>query len=215
MTGLVLKDLLILRKTIRSYVIFLAVYSALAVFGLFPAGAVASVTQIVIMMLPMSAFAFDEYAKWDRYVLTFPAGRRAVVGARYLFALLMSACGALISLLTVLLPAAVRGDGPSLLENLSSLLAALGMGLLICDLLLPLCYKLGVERARPYMYLIVFVPVALFFLLVQLDVLDLSALNRADPAVVMLAFAAFPLLALAGMIPSCLISRRIMERKEF
>ncbi len=216
MTGLILKDMLILRKTFRSYGIFLVLYAAMALAGIFPVGAMASVTQIIIMMLPMSAFAIDEHAKWDRYALTFPAGRRAVVGARYLFALVMAAFGALFSLAAILLLSAIQGGGwGPLLDNLASLLVSLGMGLVICDFLLPLCFKLGVERARPYMYLIVFAPVVVMFLLMQMEVIDLSAMNAMDTALLMACFAAVPLLALLGMAPSWLASLRIMEKKEF
>ena len=82
MTGLIWKDLLVLRKTIRTYVLFLALYSLLAVFDIFPLSTVTAVTELIIMMLPLSAFSYDEYAKWDRYAAALPLGRRAVVGAR-------------------------------------------------------------------------------------------------------------------------------------
>ena len=82
MTGLVLKDMLVMRKTLKTYVLFLAFYLLLAVIGLFPISTITAVTQIIIMMLPLSAFSFDELAKWDRYALTFPTGRRSLVGAR-------------------------------------------------------------------------------------------------------------------------------------
>lgn len=72
MTGLVLKDMLVMRKTLKTYVLFLAFYLLLAVIGLFPISTITAVTQIIIMMLPLSAFSFDELAKWDRYALTFP-----------------------------------------------------------------------------------------------------------------------------------------------
>ena len=91
MTGLVLKDMLVMRKTLKTYVLFLAFYLLLAVIGLFPISTITAVTQIIIMMLPLSAFSFDELAKWDRYALTFPTGRRSLVGARYLFTLVMAA----------------------------------------------------------------------------------------------------------------------------
>ena len=98
MTGLILKDILVMRRTIRTYVLFLAFYSLLAVFDIFPLSTVTAVTELIIMMLPLSAFSYDEYAKWDRYAAALPLGRRAVVGARYCFALLMAAAATLFCL---------------------------------------------------------------------------------------------------------------------
>ena len=151
MTGLVLKDMLVMRKTLKTYVLFLAFYLLLAVIGLFPISTITAVTQIIIMMLPLSAFSFDELAKWDRYALTFPTGRRSLVGARYLFTLVMAAAATLYSLVACVVLSIGKGQS-AMAENLLSLMVSLGLGLIIADILLPLCYKLGVERARPYMY---------------------------------------------------------------
>ena len=75
MTGLMRKDLLVLRKQLRTYLIFLVIYGALSVAGLFPLAAVAAVIQILMVMLPISAFSFDEIARWDRYAAALPGGR--------------------------------------------------------------------------------------------------------------------------------------------
>ena len=72
MTGLMRKDLLVLRKQLRTYLIFLVIYGALSVAGLFPLAAVAAMIQILMVMLPISAFSFDEIARWDRYAAALP-----------------------------------------------------------------------------------------------------------------------------------------------
>lgn len=55
MIGLVWKDLLILRKTLKTYILFLAFYLLLAVLDIFPVSTITAVTQLIIMMLPLSA----------------------------------------------------------------------------------------------------------------------------------------------------------------
>ena len=67
MTGLILKDALVLKKSLKSYLLLLAVYAVLTVTGLFSISFVAAFLEVIAMMLPMSAFAFDEQAHWDRY----------------------------------------------------------------------------------------------------------------------------------------------------
>ena len=214
MIGLVWKDILVMRKTLKAYSLFLAFYFIMAVMGVFEISLVIAMLQVMLLMLPISAFAYDEQAKWNRYALTFPLGRKAVVGSRYLFSLLTalaaSACGLLVCVFTSLM-----GQG-QLAENLATVLASLGLGLFIVDIMLPLCYKLGPERARPYLYAVVFFPVIALFLISKLGFqMDLSYLDRLPTASVLGLFTLIPLAALAGMALSWMISCRIMAEKEF
>ena len=215
MTGLVLKDMLVMRKTLKTYVLFLAFYLLLAVIGLFPISTITAVTQIIIMMLPLSAFSFDELAKWDRYALTFPTGRRSLVGARYLFTLVMVAAATLYSLVACVVLSIGKGQS-AMAENLLSLMVSLGLGLIIADILLPLCYKLGVERARPYMYIVIFAPLLLFFGAYKLGLfegIDLSSLDRMPESTVLAVGSLLPLIPLLGLGLSYHISCRIKEQK--
>ncbi len=217
MTGLILKDILVMRRTIRTYVLFLAFYSLLAVFDIFPLSTVTAVTELIIMMLPLSAFSFDEYAKWDRYAAALPLGRRAVVGARYCFALLMAATATLFCLLLAVLLSIVQG-ADSLMGSLLSLAFCLGYGLLVADILLPLCYKVGVERARPYMYVVIFVPAILLFGAYQLGLISaetFAALETLPEATLLAGAGLMALLPLLGMGASYWISCRFLEGKEF
>ena len=214
MIGLVWKDILVMRKTLRAYVLFLAFYFILGVMGAFEISFVTAMLQVMLLMLPISAFAYDEQAKWNRYVMTFPLGRKAVVGARYLFclftALFAAASGLLVCVFTSLVG---RGQ---LLENLATVLASLGVGLFIVDIMLPLCYKLGPERARPYLYAVVFFPVIALFLASKMGFqMNLAFLDRLPPLSALSLFALIPLAALAGMALSWLISCRIVADKEY
>ncbi len=216
MTGLILKDLLVMRKTVRSYLIFLLLYALLAVFDIFPLSTVTAVTELIIMMLPLSAFSYDDLAKWDRYAAALPLGRRTLVGARYCFALLMAAAATLFCLLLSVLLSIVQGA--LLAESIVSLAVCLGYGILIADILLPLCYKLGVERARPYMYVVIFVPVLLFFGAYQLGLISsgtFAALEALPEAALLAGVGLAALLPLLGMGISYWVSCRIMEGKEF
>ena len=101
-------------------------------------------------------------------------------------------------------------------ENLATVLVSLGVGLFIVDIMLPLCYKLGAERARPYLYVVVFFPIIALFLASKLGFhMDLSFLDRMSATSALGVFALVPLIALAGMWLSWLVSCRIMADKEF
>ena len=215
MTGLIAKDFLVMRKSIRTYILFLIFYSIMAALGIFPVSIVTTLVQLIIMMMPLSTFSYDELARWDRYAFSLPLGRRAVAGARYLFALLLSLFAALFGLVSCLVLAVFFHD-PNLVENCLTVTVSLALGLLYCDILLPLTYKLGPERARPYFYLVIFLPIILLFGAFKLGLLNnLVFLLKLPDAVVIPFLLLLPLLPLAGMGVSFLIACRILEGKEF
>lgn len=211
MTGLVLKDFLVLRKALRTYVLFLIFYLILAIVGLFSISFITAFVQIIVMILPMSSFAYDDLAKWDRYAMTLPLGRRAVVRAKYAFVLLMilvAATFALLSCVALSITAAQPAE-----ENLAAGVGALSVGLLAVDVTLPLNYKMGPERARPFLYAIIFIPVILIVLAARAGWLD--NLEQLPLSVVLPLLGLIPLVILLGLPVSYLISCRVVEQKEF
>ena len=218
MTGLIWKDALVMRKNIRFYVIFMLAYFGLAVLGVFDASIVISFSTVIIMVLPISCFSFDETAKWDRFCRSLPLESRAIVGARYLFTvIILLVMAAFSSVCAVLLDLLHIGDVP-LIENIGATLGSLGAGLLIVDILLPLCYKLGPERARPYLLAVLLIPFVAVFLLLRFGSdlgLNLEFLNQIPETSALGIIALIPLAGLACLGLSFLISCRIVDRKEF
>ena len=103
-------------------------------------------------------------------------------------------------------------------ELLATLLVSMGLGLMIADIMLPVVYQLGPERARPWMYVIIFAPIVVLLGGAKLglfDGIDLSWLDQLPELAVLGVFALVPLVPLVGMLLSCWISCRIYARKEF
>ncbi len=44
---------------------------------------------MVLMMLAISSFSYDEYYHWDSYALTMPLDRKTLVQGKYVFVLLL------------------------------------------------------------------------------------------------------------------------------
>lgn len=218
MTGLIWKDALVMRKNIKFYAIFLIAYFSLAVLGIFELTFVISFSTVIIMVMPVSCFSFDEAAKWDRFCRSFPLAPRSIVGARYLFTLLILLALAAFSLLCALLLSLLNIGNVPPIENVASMLGSMGAGLFIVDVMLPLCYKLGPERARPYLFAVIFIPFIALFLLLRFghDLgLSLEFLNRLPELNALGVIALLPLAGLACLGLSFLISCRIVDRKEF
>ena len=53
MTGLIVKDFLVMRKSIKTYILFLLFYFVMAALGIFPISFITAMVQIIIMMLPL------------------------------------------------------------------------------------------------------------------------------------------------------------------
>ena len=147
MTGLILKDFLILRKTLRSYLFIMIVYAAIAFSGVWTADIVGVLMVVVLMMLPMNIFAYDKQCQWDTYGLALPVGRTRTVAARYLCVLLLCVFSvALTAVLGAALYAAGRVEEPVEFMVTCSVMGL--MSVLVNAIMLPFLYKFGPERAR-------------------------------------------------------------------
>ncbi len=216
MTGLIRKDFLVMRKALKSYLLLVGFYIFLAYLDLFDYSFIITFVQVVLAVLPITAFAYDEQAKWDRYAMALPLGRRGVVRARYLFVLVLALLTMALGLAGTGLLYLVRQADP--LEMFITLMVSSAIGLIIPAILLPLSYKLGAERARPYLYAIIFIPVVAVVLLTRAGVLDVSLLKGMDllaPAALAGSAVLLPLGGLAGLFLSYLVACRIAADKEF
>ena len=175
MTGLIWKDFRVMGKAVTSYLVVMGIYAVLAFLDFFDFGFIISFLQIMLMVLPMSAFAYDDQAKWDRYAMSLPLGRSAVVRARYLFVLML----ALITAATGMAGAILlwKFHGEPLVELTLTLMITAALGLFVSAILIPLSYKLGAERARPFLYAIIFVPIIAGVLLAKMGLISFQTLS--------------------------------------
>lgn len=131
MRGLIYKDFRILRGTLLVYIPIILLLSIFTPNSTF----VGSFTCVMLVVIPASCFAVDETYGWDKYAATLPVGRSAVVGARYLMALVLLVGVTVLLFLTNLLPHSQR----SLNEMFASLMGTLAFTMVN----LPLLYKFG------------------------------------------------------------------------
>lgn len=171
MFGFVIKDFYVMRKNVTYYFGFLIIYGFLAAVGVFPYSILAGIVTLVGLMLPMSSFAFDDQAKWEKFAAATPAGRRGVVGGKYLFALL----GTLVSTVLVGAILTVMGlvgtvETQAWWEPLAVVGACACVTLLLNSVFLPFLLKFGAEKARVLgllVFAVVFGGMALLAFLVE------------------------------------------------
>lgn len=217
MTGLILKDFLILRKTLRSYLFMMIIYAAIAFTGVWTADIVGVLMVVTVTLLPMNVFAYDKQCQWDTYGLALPVGRTKTVAARYLCVLLLCLFSvALTALLGAALYAAGRVEEPVEFMVTCSVMGL--MSVLVNAIMLPFLYKFGPERARMMFFGVMGGIVLLIVaILIPLGGLEwLKSLELAEPtfaqAVIVPAAAAVAGLALLAV--SFLLSRYFYGSKD-
>ena len=216
MTGLILKDFLILSRTLRSYLLILAIYVAVAFTGYWSSSFVGGFMMVMVAMLPMNVFAYDKQAKWDVYGLSLPVGRTKTVAARYLAVLIMFAASAVLTtVVSVALNIAGRME-ESLGEYLLACTVCAVLAMLVNAMLLPFLYKFGPERAR----MMFFGVMGVIVLLIVAFLLPLGGLEwlKSLDAPTLEQIAAVPVAAviagLALLILSFLLSRHFYGSKD-
>lgn len=214
MIGFVYKDLLVLRRQLRLYLLCVLIYVAPVVAGIFPLSILSTLLVVFGMMLPMSSVAYDDLARWDKYAAATPAGRRGIVAGKYLFSLLCLLAGtALVLGLMLLLPLfGVAGNPP--LPTLFINLACLAVSLLLNAMLLPLLLRFGAEKSR----IVSLVTMGLVFGAVALVAPLLTRSDGLQSLVPPWLLSALPvtlgLLVVGGFVVSYFISQAIFAKKE-
>lgn len=202
MTGFLKRDYYLISGTLKFYVLFMAAFIILAVFTDFNSSFLSLYVVIFAMSSVMGLFSYDDMSRWTAYGAAAPAGRMAMVDARYLLTLLISVGISLFQMLISLL-GGEAGDLP---------MAALYGGgfLLYAAVTLPVCYQFGGTKARTVMILIVAVTAAVMGM--GATALQISGgFGRVSlPA----PFLLLPLAGIAALALSWRGSLEIMRRKE-
>ena len=215
MTGLIIKDFLILRKSLRAYLFMLLIYAAIAFSGAWSADIIGVLVVVMVGLLPMNVFAYDKQAHWDTYGLALPVGRTKTVAARYLCVLLLCLFSMVLTAIAgVALYAVGRIEEPVVFMVSCAVMGL--MAVLMNAIMLPMLYKFGPERARMMFYGIMgLLVLAGWLILIPLGGIGwLEALGEPTPAQV----AAIPVIAvLAGLVLlalSFLLSRHFYGTKD-
>ncbi len=207
MKGLFIKDLLILLRNGRNTLYVLLVYCV--VFGIITQEApmVGGMAVMMLTMLSVSTFSYDNLARWESYALCLPVTRRQMVQSKYLLSLLLAAIGSLLALIIGLGIALVKGSPIG--EAVAVSIGLLGVSVLLVSILLPLIYKLGIEKSKIVFIAVFGLPTLLIYLLVKLQV------PLPTPEDLKKLLWLVPVLLLALLAGSYQISCRIFQRKEF
>ena len=202
MRGLLIKDIINMKAQTKILVL-LIVFQFFVAISIENTSMLGGIIAIMAAMLPITAMAYDEKAKWDRYALTMPITRRDLVLSKYYLGLGFSVIAFALNFIINL----ILGYYP-LKEILLLTSILFGAGILFLIFVLPVMFKYGVEKGRIVMMLLIFSPTAAAILLQKVDIAPPSQAFL-DQLVYVVPAALVVLLGL-----SILLSMRIYQKKE-
>ncbi len=161
--GLLKKDLYNL-ASYKTSLIIIVIFCGMAIIGTDAIYWGSVVIGIIVGMISLSTFSYDEMAKSNRYILTLPVTRKEIVLEKYILAIGATILGSLLGFVLTLLIGNimnyVRPDNVIDI-NIDTLLATTIGGLfgvsLIQAIQIPSIFKWGAEKGRIQMFIVLFV----------------------------------------------------------
>ena len=129
-------------------------------------------SMLVVMgyMFPNTAFSAEQSAGWDRLSLSLPILRREVVASRFLLALVVNLTLFVCSLVFATVYCLAHGQPQALMENYMSVLACEAVAIIMIGAELAAAFKWGIQKAGYIMLSAFFLPLALLFAAVSLEI---------------------------------------------
>lgn len=161
--GLLKKDLYNL-ASYKTTLIIIVIFCGMAIIGTDAIYWGSIVIGMIVGMISLSTFSYDEMAKSNRYILTLPVTRKEIVLEKYILAIGATILGSLFGFVLTLLIGNimnyVRPDNVIDI-NIDTLFATTIGGLfgvsLIQAIQIPSIFKWGAEKGRIQMFVVIFV----------------------------------------------------------
>ncbi|WP_312811012.1 ABC-2 transporter permease [Sedimentibacter sp.] len=203
MIGLIIKDLINLKKLSKIYLLILLFYFIVSMAG----GNQDMFGGMIVMlavMIPITALSYDEKNKWNRYALTMPLMRGTIVLSKYILGLIFLIAAFTLAFITNIIFTEII-----LYENLMINLTTFSVGIIMISFILPIILKFGVEKGRILMMIVIFTPVAIIVMLPKLGI------PAPEQETIEMFLKYLPIAAIITYVLSILVSVSIYKKKEF
>ncbi|HAN44080.1 MAG TPA: ABC-2 transporter permease [Ruminococcaceae bacterium] len=206
MKGLILKDLFQYKSTLKSYIFILIFYSFFSV-ATKNSSFLAGMLILTASMLAITSFSYDERAKWDRYALTMPLSRDEIVLSKYLLSAILAFASSVAAVIACSL-LDLFFNRLDIMLSLAVSAVCLEIALVYLFILLPIVFKIGVEKLRLIMMAVFFIPAIAVYIMVNLG------MPTPDEQMLINLFKLSPAIVIAVGFISFLLSCKIYRAKE-
>lgn len=208
MNGLIRKDLLLIKGSLKTAVLLFIVFILLAING---NGNFAFIPAFISVMLFMSTFSYDEFNHFDAYAITMPNGKASIVKAKYIASIIL----VLIACLVTFVICFVIGYIQNNLDLNELFYTILGSGFAITlfqALIYPFIFKFGIEKGRIGIFIGVFLIVAIIGYILEKGIqLPTNVITFVNQYFLILC----PVILIICLFISYIISKRIYLKKQF
>jgi hypothetical protein len=137
MKGIVIKDLLTLKSSMKTVVLIVILFGFMGAKS--GSAYMSTFASVYAAILPMTCMAFDERSRFNRYAVMMPVNLRDIVLSKYVVGLILAGVATVVA--TVMTAVA----GGSIGETVA---ASIAIPMVYHSILLPLMFKFGVEKSR-------------------------------------------------------------------
>lgn len=206
MKGLLKKDFLMIGKHCRLLAAMCLIFAVVGGFAVDDTNFFFMVYPVLLGgIMPITLLSYDERAHWDLSCASLPISRATVVHERYLLCLLCFGVFFLLTLLSHALALLPKGRGAELGQLVGVLFL---LGLTGPSLMLPICFRWGVEKARILYYVLIggIVAAGMIF---SAELMGRSALHTFGGMLLA------PVITLLVFAVSWLLSVKLYQKREF
>lgn len=210
MKGLLLKDWFVIWKQGRVMLLLAFLYILITAIsgGYF----FAALAVIFLSALPITAIGLDERSKWEHYAVMMPYSRKQLVLSKYIFAIAGILAVLVLYIIFVSAVSFLRNQSIDFMNLLYVALALLSLGCAFSAVILPIVFRLGVEKGRMF-----------FFILIILVMLCVGSItpNHGEATTVLTEIINAPgifymfIIAIGLIVFSAFLSIKLYERRDF
>ena len=162
MKGLIIKDLLNL-SSYKTTLFLILIFCSMGMIGTDAVNFAPTFITVMIGMIILSTFNYDEASHAEKYILALPLTRKEIVMSKYVLAIVANILGSIVGILLTIIIVnimnVIRPDDLIRLNYESLLVTAIGgiFGVaLIQAIQIPSVYRFGAEKGRIQMFLLIF-----------------------------------------------------------
>lgn len=205
MVALLMKDIYMLSKQLKIFLVFLIIFSVFSIIGDF--GIVLLLFALMFGSLQLSSvFTFDEMCGWDQFANTLPFNRKTIVLSKYILGCI-STFGAVLILAPIAFLSSEFSNIPT--KYIGFIFALIfTVGMLYISIVIPFYIKFGSQKGRIIIFAIIFIPTFSWqFISNNIQKIDLDFLIHYSYIL--------PIISLVIVFISYILSVKWYEQKEF
>lgn len=211
MAGLFIKDILGLKRYMKQLSVSLILFIILS-FSIKSPSYLMGMVVLMSSMTVLTSMTYDDMAKWDKYALSMPLSRSDLVGAKYLLLIAITmSMGIISSVLAFIMSLYFKTERPWEAFVIGGAICLIAF--IIFSIILPLAFKLGVEKSRIFIGIIFGIPALLVLAYSNLGN-DFNIPIPTEEQVKLVLYAS-PFVTIAILYLSYRISIGILQKKEF